>query len=121
MGFTFDQMFYGLIYGKWLFWSELIVCGLVPAIMLIVPAFRNRPWMLYTAALLNCTGIVINRYVFTVQTLALPVMPFDKWYTYAPNWSEYATSLMIVAYGLLVLTLSYRYLPVFPQERELNS
>ncbi|MEF2144330.1 MAG: menaquinone reductase integral membrane subunit QrcD [Desulfovibrionaceae bacterium] len=121
MGFTFDQMFYQVIYGKWLFWSELLVCGLVPAIMLIVPAFRNRPWMLYTAAILDCTGIVINRYVFTVQTIALPVMPFDKWYTYAPNWSEIATSVMIVAYGLLVLTLSYRYLPVFPQERELNS
>ncbi|SKA77111.1 prokaryotic molybdopterin-containing oxidoreductase family, membrane subunit [Paucidesulfovibrio gracilis DSM 16080] len=121
MGFTFDQMFYQVIYGQWLFWSELIVCGLVPAVLLIVPAFRNRPWLLYTAALLDCAGIVINRYVFTVQTLALPVMPFDKWYTYAPNWSEYATSLMIVAYGMLVLTLSYRYLPVFPQERELNS
>ncbi|MGE4291350.1 MAG: menaquinone reductase integral membrane subunit QrcD [Desulfovibrio sp.] len=121
MGFTFDQMFHGMIYGKWMFWTELLVCGLLPAIMLIVPAIRNRPWLLYTAAILDCAGIVINRYVFTVQTIALPVMPFDKWYTYAPNWSEIATSAMIVAYGVLVLMLSYRYLPVFPQERELNS
>ncbi|MGE4506950.1 MAG: molybdopterin oxidoreductase, partial [Desulfovibrionaceae bacterium] len=68
----------------------------------------------------DCTGIVINRYVFTVQTIALPVMPFDKWYTYAPNWAEIATSAMILAYGGLVLALSYRYLPVFPQEKELN-
>jgi molybdopterin-containing oxidoreductase family membrane subunit len=33
---------------------------------------------------------------------------------------EYASSIMIVAYGFLVLTLVYRYLPLFPQERELN-
>jgi molybdopterin-containing oxidoreductase family membrane subunit len=120
MGFTFDQMFHGVIYGKWLMWTELGLCGVIPAIMLIVPAIRNRPALLYLAAILDCTGIVINRYVFTVQTIALPVMPFDKWYTYAPNWAEIATSAMILAYGGLVLALSYRYLPVFPQEKELN-
>ena len=120
MGFTFDQMFHGIIYGKWLMWTELGICGILPAIMLITPSIRNRPSLLYFAALLDCTGIVINRYVFTVQTIALPVLPFDKWYTYAPNWAEIATSAMIVAYGGLVLALSYRYLPVFPQEKELN-
>ncbi|MBU1249144.1 MAG: polysulfide reductase NrfD [Proteobacteria bacterium] len=120
MGFTFDQMIYGFIYGKWLMWMELGLCGVIPAIMLIVPAIRNRPGLLYLAAILDCTGIVINRYVFTVQTIAMPVLPFDTWYTYAPNWAEIATSAMILAYGGLVLALSYRYLPVFPQEKELN-
>ncbi len=121
MGFTFDQMFYGVIYGKWLMCTELFACGVVPAFMLIVPSIRNRPGLLYTAAILDCIGICINRYVFTVQTLAMPIMPFDKWYTYVPNWAEVATSFMILAYGGIVLALSYRYLPVFPQEKELNS
>ena len=31
-----------------------------------------------------------------------------------------STSGMIVAYGFLVMSLSYRYLPVFPQEKALN-
>jgi len=47
-------------------------------------------------------------------------MPFDSWQFYYPNWAEWATSGMIVAYGFLVMSLSYRYLPVFPQERALN-
>ncbi|MBG0790318.1 MAG: polysulfide reductase NrfD [Desulfovibrionaceae bacterium] len=120
VGLTFDQMFYGVIYGKWLLWTEIVLCGVVPAIMLITPAIRNRPALLYTAALLDCFGVCVNRYIFTVQTIAFPVMPFDAWQTYAPNWVEYASSIMIVAYGFLVLTLVYRYLPLFPQERELN-
>jgi molybdopterin-containing oxidoreductase family membrane subunit len=121
MGLTFDQMFYGVIYGKWMMWTELFLCGVIPAIMLITPAIRNRPGLLYLAGILDCLGIVINRYVFTVQTIALPVMPFDKWYTYAPNWAEWAPSVMIIAYGFLVMSLSYRYLPIFPQEKGLNA
>ena len=120
-GLTFDQMFYGLAYGKWLLWTELGICGVVPAIMLIIPAVRKTHGLMYIAALLNCSGIVINRFVQTVQTSAHPVMPFDAWQIYTPNWAEWSTSLMIVAYGFLVMSLSYRYLPVFPKEKELNS
>jgi molybdopterin-containing oxidoreductase family membrane subunit len=120
VGLTFDQMFYGVAYGKWLMWAELGLCGVVPAIMLVTPSIRNNPALLYTAALLDCFGICINRYVFTVQTIAFPAMPFDSWQVYYPNWVEYASSIMIVAYGFLVLSLSYRYLPVFPLETKLN-
>ncbi|MEZ7195331.1 menaquinone reductase integral membrane subunit QrcD [Pseudodesulfovibrio karagichevae] len=120
VGLTFDEMFYGLVYGKWLLYTEIVLCGVVPAIMLITPSIRNRPALLYTAAILDCAGVSLNRYIFTVQTIAFPAMPFDSWQVYAPNWVEYASSIMIVAYGFLVLTLVYRYLPLFPQERELN-
>jgi len=120
VGMTFDQMFYGVIYGKWLMFTEIILCGLVPAVMLITPSIRNNPTLLYTAGILDCIGITLNRYLFTVQAIAIPVLPFDNWQTYAPNWAEWATSGMIVAYGFLVMSLSYRYLPVFPQEKMLN-
>ena len=120
VGMTFDQMFYGVIYGKWLMFSEIILCGLVPAIMLITPSIRNNPTLLYTAGILDCIGVCLNRYLFTVQAIAIPVLPFDNWQTYAPNWAEWATSGMIVAYGILVMSLSYRYLPVFPQEKGMN-
>jgi len=120
VGMTFDQMFYGVIYGKWLMFSEIVLCGVVPAIMLITPSIRNNPTMLYTAGILDCIGVSLNRYLFTVQSIAMPLLPFDTWQTYAPNWAEWSTSGMIVAYGFLVMSLSYRYLPVFPQEKALN-
>ncbi|WP_461210042.1 menaquinone reductase integral membrane subunit QrcD [Desulfocurvus sp. DL9XJH121] len=121
-GLTWDQMFNsGLGYGEGLLWAELFLCGVIPAILLLTPRFRNNPALLYTAAILNCCGVIINRYVFTVQALAIPVMPFDQWYSYAPNWAEWAPSIAIIAYGFLILSLAYRYLPVFPQEVELNN
>ncbi len=119
-GLTFDQLFHGLAYGKWLLFAELIVCGVLPCLILIVPALRNKPHLFYIAAFLDCVGVTINRYVQTVQTLAHPVMPFDQWYLYIPNWVEWAASAMILAYGALLLSISYRYLPIFPQERQLN-
>jgi len=122
MGLTFDQVFNSQAgFGKGLLWAEIGLCGVLPAILLIVPKFRKVPFLLCLGAILNCIGVVINRYVFTVQTCAMPVLPFDKWYSYTPNWAEWATSVEIVAYGILILSLSYRYLPVFPQEKELNS
>lgn len=120
-GMSFDQMFYGTIYGKWLLYAELGVCGIVPAVLLIVPSLRNKPVIFYLSAILVCTGVTINRYVMTVQTLAMPVLPFDVWELYNPNWVEWAASFLVVGYAWIILALSYRYLPMFPQERELNS
>jgi len=31
-----------------------------------------------------------------------------------------ATTILPIAYGIILIMLSYRYLPVFPQEKELN-
>lgn len=120
VGLTFDEMFHG-IYGQWLLWAEIGLCGLVPMVMLLVPSIRNTPALLYTAGILDCIGVTINRYVFTVQTLAHPVMPFDKWQMYIPNQAEWAPSFLVLAYGALIISLSYRYLPLFPQEKKLNA
>lgn len=120
-GMTFDQMFHGWIYGKWLLFAELAVCGLLPAWMLFSAKIRQNPAYFYTAGILACIGVSINRYVMTVQTLAMPVMPFDTWELYNPNWAEWGASALVVAYGWIILAISYRYLPIFPQEKELNS
>lgn len=119
-GMTFDQMFFGNIYGQWLLWTEIVLCGVLPAVILVTPSLRNNPAMYYSAAILDCIGVTINRYVFTVQALAQPVMPFDTWETYNPNWAEWGATFMVLAYGAIILSLSYRYLPIFPQESKLN-
>ncbi|MCK5096637.1 MAG: hypothetical protein KAR45_00960, partial [Desulfobacteraceae bacterium] len=38
---------------------------------------------------------------------------------YFPSWQEIATTVLPVAYGIILISLTYRYLPVFPQEQEL--
>ena len=55
-----------------------------------------------------------------LQVMAVPVLPFDTWALYFPSWQEIATTILPVAYGTILIMLSHRYLPVFPNEKELN-
>jgi molybdopterin-containing oxidoreductase family membrane subunit len=55
-----------------------------------------------------------------LQVLAVPVLTFESWNLYFPSWQEVATTLLPVAIGTIAISISYRYLPIFPQERELN-
>ncbi len=120
VGMTMDDVFHGWVYGRWMLFTEIVLCGLVPMVLLLWPKTRNNPSLLYTAAILDCIGVSINRYVFTVQALAAPVLPFEEWQIYIPNEAEWAPTFLVIAYGALIISLSYRYLPIFPQERKLN-
>jgi molybdopterin-containing oxidoreductase family membrane subunit len=102
-------------FGSWILFAEIGVCGLLPALLLL----RAGPKWRVTAALLACGGVALNRFVLTIQTLALPTLPFDKFMTYLPSWQESAAFGGVVAYGVIVFSLSYRYLTLFPQEHEL--
>jgi Ni/Fe-hydrogenase subunit HybB-like protein len=119
MGVSFTEVFQGP-YGIWLLIAELGVCGVIPAIILLIPKAREDDVLLIVACVLDCAGIVINRFVFTIQNLALPVLPFEQVQIYVPTWTEWAPTVGVLAYGALLLSLSYRYLPMFPRERELN-
>jgi len=119
-GLTFMDFFNEGPYGVWLVVAEMIFCGFLPAIILLTPAGRkNQGWLIF-ASLLNCTGIVLNRFLFIIVTLAVPVMPFDRFWGYLPTWQEWGIGLAVIGYGFLVFSLAYRYLPMFPKETELN-
>ena len=107
-------------YGVWMVVVEIIICGILPAIILMTPKLRQQQGWLIFACLLNCTGIVLNRFVFIIVTLAIPVMPFDRFWSYTATWQEWGVGLAVVAYGFVVFSLAYRYLPMFPNEKELN-
>jgi len=119
-GLTFMEYYRDLSYGPWLLVIEIVVCGVIPAILLTIPKARQHGGLLIVACLLNCTGIVLNRFVFIILSLAIPVMPFDRFWSYLPTWQEWGIALAVIGYGFLLFSLSYRYLPVFPKEKELN-
>lgn len=102
-------------FGTWILFAEIVLCGLLPAWLLL----RAGPKWRVTGAVLACAGVTLNRFVLTIQTLALPTLPFDKFMTYWPSWQETSAFAGVVAYGVIVFSLSYRYLTLFPQERDL--
>jgi Ni/Fe-hydrogenase subunit HybB-like protein len=120
-GFPAAQYYSWRPFGSWILFAEIILFGLVPALILLTPRLRVRTGWLITAAGMACFGVALNRFVMTVQTLALPTLPFDRFLSYYPSWQEIGTFVAVAAYGVLVYSFSFRYLRLFPQERELNS
>ncbi len=110
----------GSVYGYWILFAEVVVCGVLPALILITKRGRSNRKMLFTAVTLAAIGVCLNRWVMVLQVLAIPMLPFQSWNMYFPSWQEIATTVLPVAYGVILIMISYRYLPVFPQERELN-
>jgi len=110
----------GSAYGIWILIAEVGICGVLPALILITPKLRQTQATLWLAVFLGVIGVCLNRWVMVLQVLAIPVLPFEDWFTYLPSWQEVATTLLPVAYGVIMISTSYRYLPIFPQEQELN-
>ncbi len=108
-------------FGTWILFAEIIIFGLLPAFILTNAKRRRKPAWLVTGALLTCLGIAVNRYVMTIQTLALPTLSFDPFLQYSPSWQEIAAFLLVVAYGVILFSFSYRYLPLYPREKELGA
>jgi molybdopterin-containing oxidoreductase family membrane subunit len=105
-------------FGAWLMLAEIVLFGLLPAVLLLHPKTAAKRGVLLSAAALVCGGILLNRFILTVQTLALPTLAFDEFLSYTPSWQEVASFGAVLAYGVIVYSLSYRYLPLFPQEKK---
>ena len=107
-------------YGIWILVLEIVLGGIVPAAILITDKGRKNPITRTTAFILAVIGVCVNRWVMVLQVMAVPVLTFDTWALYYPSWQEVATTILPVAYGIILIMISYRYLPIFPQEAELN-
>jgi len=121
-GFTFMEFYSnnpGSAYGLWILIAE-IACFIIPAAFLITDKGRKNKGTLWMAVILAVLGVCLNRWVMVLQVLAAPVLTFEKWVPYFPSWQEIATTVLPVALGIIMVSLSYRYLPIFPQEAELN-
>jgi molybdopterin-containing oxidoreductase family membrane subunit len=119
-GFPAAQYYSWRPFGTWILFAEIAVLGLLPALILITPKLRARTGWLVSAAAMACCGVALNRFVQTVQTLAVPTLSFDRFMTYTPSWQEVGTFLAVAAYGVLVYSFSFRYFQLFPQEPELR-
>ncbi len=120
MGFLGYEFYASPPFGSWILFAEIALFGLLPAVLLTRRRLRRKPALLTTGALLACAGIALNRYVMTIQTLALPTLAWDELLLYSPSWQEVGAFAAVVAYGVILFAVSYRYLPLYPQERELE-
>jgi molybdopterin-containing oxidoreductase family membrane subunit len=101
------------------FWTwEILLGGLLAAILLIRARFAGSITMLLAGSGLAVAGLVFNRYHTTLLAFTEPLSvnppvtdPLVSHYT--PAWTEWAASFMIVAILTMIFSLGIRYLPAF--------
>lgn len=120
MGLTVPDLYREGPYGMWLVWLELGLCGWLPAIALLFQKVRANPYWLITMMGLVAFGCVVNRFVFVILTLAIPVLPFERFESYMFTWPEVGISTLMIGLSVLIYGVAYRYLPIFPMEKKLN-
>ena len=120
-GFPAVEYYARKSFGSWILFTEIILLGFIPALLLLMRKTRENAKLLVLSAFLTCCGVMLNRFVLTIQTLALPTLPFDEFLSYLPSWQEVATFVAVVAYGVLLYSFTFRYARLFPQERELSN
>jgi molybdopterin-containing oxidoreductase family membrane subunit len=113
VGFAPWQYYSYKPFGTPILFAEIVLFGLLPAFLLTYHRSAKRRGLLLSAAALACAGVLLNRFVLTVQTLALPTLAFDEFLHYTPSWQEVASFGGVIGYGVIVYSLSYRYLPLF--------
>lgn len=120
LGFDAAEFYRNDLFGVWMLFLELTVFGLLPATMLMNRRRVQGTLWRVTGALLTCVGVTFNRFVVTLQTQSVPTLSFDSFMIYWPSIEEWAVMFGVLAYGVILYSLSYRYLTLFPHERELQ-
>jgi Ni/Fe-hydrogenase subunit HybB-like protein len=105
------------------FWGiEVILAGLVPAVILLYGQFRRNDGAVMAALALIVAGVVVNRWNVTLSGLVAPpdwspgVLGNVVAASYTPSAIEIAVSGGILAYALLGFTLGARFLPIFSRK-----
>lgn len=111
---------------SWTFWFEWIVGGLVPLLLLLVPALRRLPGSLGVAAVLVLIGVYAFRIELVVVGFINPLTEyppgnalgthgagtpsFELVGRYAPTWVEYGIVIGLAAVLAAIVTVGYRRL-----------
>lgn len=107
---AFMAMFEGS-YESWLFLAEILLGVLLPSILLFIPKVRHNPTGMFTAVSFTVFGFFFGRLNVTITS-----MEGVAGAIYTPAWTEWMTTIFLVAMGFTVFALAVKYLPIFPKE-----
>lgn len=101
------------------FWGwEMILGGVVAAILLIRARIKQSILLLTVGSGLTLAGLIANRWhttllAFTQPLSTSPPLTDPLVSVYTPTWTEWATAIGVVAGLTLVFSFGMRYLPTF--------
>ncbi|MCB9834185.1 MAG: Ni/Fe-hydrogenase cytochrome b subunit [Planctomycetes bacterium] len=98
-------------YESGLFWLEVGVGLILPALLLMVALKRSNLRLLYGASLLTVLGFILHR-----LNVSMTALESSRGEHYVPAIPEAIATLMFVGLGFAAFRLAARYLQVFPHE-----
>ena len=112
---TWEMIFFGEM--SWSFWVIMVGLGWVfPLLLISKRSMRRTPWIAVIAGISVVIGIIGVRFNIVVPPQILPVMEGLPYGSYFPTPVEWATSIGMIAVGLLIYTLGAELLPLTPLE-----
>jgi Ni/Fe-hydrogenase subunit HybB-like protein len=91
-----------------LFWLEVALASVVPAILFAIPAVRRSESGLFWGAAIAVTGFVLGR-----LNVSITGFEASSGGRYIPSWTEVAVTASIVAVGFALFGFVARRFPVF--------
>ena len=95
------------------FAAEILLGGVLPLILLARQALRQRPGVLFAAAVLTVVGVAYNR--MNVVLFAMTFrgrMPWGAPESYVPSVVEWGVSIGLIAATIFLFGLAARYMPI---------
>jgi len=101
-----------LLWGNFslVFWTEILVGGLLPFLILSVPKARRLVVPVVIASMLALLGVLLKR--LNLLFAGLIVSTLGEVGYYFPTWIEWSIVLGIYSFGLLLASLSLNFLPL---------
>lgn len=107
---------------SWSFWGLQIFLGAVlPLYLIFSKRTRNSAAALAIASLSVVIGIIGVRFNIVVPALIVPLLEGLPRGDYFPSWVEWASSVGVIAMGMLLYTIGAKLLPLDVEEDEVMS
>ena len=92
------------------FWFFVVAGIVIPAFLLIFRRGRTIP-RIVIASILVTVAMWVKRFIITVPSLQVPLMPFE-FGAYTPTWVEWSITAAAFAAFMLIFALVVKFIPV---------
>jgi Ni/Fe-hydrogenase subunit HybB-like protein len=92
------------------FWLEMALLLAIPITLLSFDSVRNHLEKLYWTCAIVVAGFLVDRLNVSINSLQTAMGTH-----YVPRWSEFASTILVVAAGVMAFRYAVIYLDVFPK------
>ena len=92
------------------FWLEMALFVIIPVALLSRQSVRSNPEKLYLTCAVVIAGFLVDRLNVSINSLQAATGAH-----YVPKWTELASSVMVVAFGIVAFRYAVMYLDILPK------